>query len=372
MSAVSESDKSFVGRALIVIGLVVLAFLILALLYFSFDVILLVFAAIMIAIFLRGTADLLGRFIKISEGWLVLIASVLVISIFAGAISLLAPSVAEQAGHLREELPKSLEAARLYIMQFGWGRAIMEQLPEPSAIWDNIASSGMLSRVGGIFSSTIGAVGNFLIVVLLSIYLAIEPKFYAQGFARLFPIPKRPRVFEVLANIGLSLQWWLIGKAGSMVFIALLTWLALAILGVPMAMTLGLIAGLLSFIPNFGPIMSAIPAILIAFVESPMMAVYTIGVFVGVQLIESNIVTPIIERETVELPPGLTIVFQLALAVMVGGLGLVLATPLLAVIIVVVEMVYIQDTLGDHESGKSERVTEEEVEASAAKLQEAE
>ena len=93
----------------------------------------------------------------------------------------------------------------------------------------------------------------------------------------------------------------------------------LSIIGVPLALTLGLIAGLLSFIPNFGPIISAVPAILLAFIDSPITAVYVLGLYVGVQLIESNIVTPLIERETVELPPALTIVFQLALAVLVGG-----------------------------------------------------
>lgn len=114
-------------------------------------------------------------------------------------------------------------------------------------------------------------------------------------------------------------------------------------------MTLALLAGLLSFIPNFGPIISAVPALLIAFVDSPITAVYVMILYIGVQLIESNVITPLIERETVELPPGLTVVFQLGLASLVGGLGLVLATPLLAMIVVVVQLVYLQDILGDKE-----------------------
>jgi predicted PurR-regulated permease PerM len=135
-----------------------------------------------------------------------------------------------------------------------------------------------------------------------------------------------------------------------MVFIGVLTWIGLSVLGVPLALTLGLIAGLLSFIPNFGPILSAVPAMLIAFVDSPITALYVGGLFIVVQLIESNIVTPLIEKETVELPPGLTIMFQLALAVLVGGLGLVLATPLLAVVMAIVQMVYIEDVLGDKDT----------------------
>jgi predicted PurR-regulated permease PerM len=145
-----------------------------------------------------------------------------------------------------------------------------------------------------------------------------------------------------------------------MVFIGLLTWLGLYILGVPLSLTLGLLAGLLSFIPNFGPIISALPAILLAFIESPMKAVYVLILFVIVQIIESNIVTPLIERETVELPPALTIIFQLVLAVLIGGLGLVLATPLLAVIMVLIQMVYIEDILGDKNTEVKENQAEKE------------
>jgi predicted PurR-regulated permease PerM len=154
-----------------------------------------------------------------------------------------------------------------------------------------------------------------------------------------------------------------------MIFIGLLTWIGLSILGVPLALTLGLIAGLLSFIPNFGPIISAVPALLLAFIESPTTALYVLILYIGVQLVESNVVTPLIERETVELPPALTIIFQLALAVMVGGLGLILATPLLAVIMVVIQMVYIQDILGDRDSEVDMKVDKKAVETEAGKLE---
>ena len=163
----------------------------------------------------------------------------------------------------------------------------------------------------------------------------------------------------MIGGIGETLRWWLIGKVGSMIFIGILTWIGLSIIGVPLALTLGLIAGLLSFIPNFGPIISALPAILLAFIDSPITAVYVLILYVGVQLVESNLVTPIIERETVELPPALTIIFQLALSVMIGGLGLVLATPLLAVIMVLVQMVYIQDVLGDKDTEANENLEDE-------------
>jgi predicted PurR-regulated permease PerM len=170
-----------------------------------------------------------------------------------------------------------------------------------------------------------------------------------RGITKLFPIEKRPRVREILYQIVDMLGWWLIGKAGSMLVIGILTWIGLWIIGVPLSLTLGLIAGLLSFIPNFGPILSAVPAILLGFIDSPVKALYVLILYIVVQLIESNLITPMIERRTVELPPALTIISQLALGVLIGGLGLVLATPLLAVVMVLVQTVYIQDVLGDRD-----------------------
>ncbi len=344
----NSTEKGFARKVLIAVGLVCLTLLLLLLLYYAFDVLLLVFGAALLAIFLRGLADILSRFVNISEGIAVLVVSALLIAVLAGAVALLAPDVAEQVAHLREQLPISARKASDYISQFGWGRAIIEQLPSFEGIRNNLGTSTLLTGVSGFFTSTIGAVGNFFIVVLLSIYLAAEPRFYTRGFTNLFPLDKRTRVRQILVAISETLRWWLIGKLGSMLFIGILTWIGLMLLGVPLALTLGLIAGLLSFIPNFGPIISALPALLLAFIESPTKALYVLILYIGVQLIESNLVTPLIERETVEIPPALTIVFQLTLAVLVGGLGLVLATPLLAVLLVLVQMVYIEDVLHDH------------------------
>lgn len=347
MSISITSDKTYVEKALIAVGLAFLAYLVYQLFFSVFDVVLLIFAAVLLAVFLRGLADLVNRYTKLSEGMSVLVVTILLLAILGGAIALLAPSVAEQARHLRQELPKSAQQASDFIGKYSWGRTLIDQLPSADEVMQKIDASSILTRVGGYFSSTVGALGNFFITILLAIYLATEPKFYADGFTKLFPLHIRRRVTEILSAIGETLSWWLIGKVASMIFIGVLTWIGLSILGVPLALTLGLIAGLLSFIPNFGPILSAVPAILLAFIESPINAVWVLGLFVLVQVIESNIVTPLIERETVELPPALTIVFQLVLGVLIGGLGLVLATPLLAVLMVLIQMVYIQDVLGD-------------------------
>jgi predicted PurR-regulated permease PerM len=310
-------------------------------------VILLLFGAILLAIFLHGLANIVRRYSRLSEGLSVLLVSALLVAVLALSIWLLAPSVAEQIKHLRDELPQSAQKVSQYLSNYGWGRLILEQLPSNAEMIEMVNNSNFLSRVGNFFSSTVTILTNVALMLLLSIYLASEPKTYIKGFTKLFPQERRKRVREILYEIGETLSWWLIGKGASMLFIGVLTWIGLSIIGVPLALTLGLIAGLLSFVPNFGPILSAVPAILLAFIDSPTSALYVLGLFIFVQIIESNLVTPMIERQTVELPPVLTIVSQLALALLVGAVGLILATPILAVVMVLVQTLYIQDVLGD-------------------------
>jgi predicted PurR-regulated permease PerM len=346
----TSENRIFTQRVLTIVGIVTATVLLIWMMMYVVDVLLLLFAAVLLAIFLRGLSELMRRYTKLSEGLSVLLVSLLLLTLIVIAVWLLEPSVEAQIRVLRNDLPKSVENARQYISQFGWGRSIIAQLPTADEVMAKIDAATVLTRVGGYFSSTVGAVTNFFLVILLAIYLAVEPQTYINGFAKLFPKEKRPRVCEVFNAIGETLQMWLIGKVGSMMFIGVLTWIGLSIIGVPLALTLGLIAGLLSFIPNFGPILSALPAVLLAFINSPVSALYVIGLYVGVQLIESNVVTPIIERETVELPPALTIVSQLALAILIGGLGLVLASPILALIMVLVQTVYIEDVLGDKDT----------------------
>ncbi|MBK8148632.1 MAG: AI-2E family transporter [Acidobacteria bacterium] len=376
MPATGSENAKFVVKVLIAVSIVVFVCLIGLLAYFTIDVILLVFAAILLSIFLRGLADLVNTGGRLSEGLSVFLVSTILLIVLAGAVSLLAPDIVDQYRNLRTELPKSWLKIDEYLNQFGWGRAILEQLPDSTEIKRRISEvdfSNLLSQVGGYFSSTVGAIGNFFIMILLAIYLASEPRLHTDGLTKLFPITVRPRVSEIVGEIGNTLQWWLIGKTVSMIFIGLLTWIGLSILGVPLALTLGLIAGLLSFIPNFGPIFSAVPAILLAFIDSPIKALYVLILFIVVQLIESNLVTPYIERRTVELPPALTVAFQIVLGVTIGGLGLVLATPILAVLMVLVQKAYIEGVLGDPgevvktKKGKSKDVPDEPASASQEK-----
>lgn len=347
MNPSEPSIWQFINRVLIVVGIVILAILLVLAVFYVFDVVLLLFGAVLLAIFLQGLAGIVLRYTNLTEGVAVLLVSFVLVAALAAGVWQLAPDVAEQMRHLRDELPVSAQRLGEQISQYSWGKVLIAQLPSTGQIIDTINTASFLSRVGGFFTTTIGIIGNFFLVVLMAIYLASEPRFYVRGLLRLFPADKRVRALEIVREIVDTLSWWLIGKFASMLFIGITTWIGLYFLGVPLSLTLGLIAGLLAFIPNFGPIISVVPAILLAFIESPVKAVYVLILYIGVQLIESNIVTPYIERRTVELPPVLTVAAQLALGILLGGIGLVVATPLLAVVMVLVQTLYIEEVLGE-------------------------
>lgn len=345
--SMENTNRTFTTRVLIICALATLIVLSVLAAIYIFDVFLLLFGAVLLAIFLHGLANIARRYGRISEGKSVLLAAFVVAAVLVGFVLLLAPSVAEQIQNLRADLPISMRKAGEFLSQYNWGRTLLEQMPSGDELLKKANDSSVLTRVGGYFSTTLNVLTNVALMLLLAIYLASEPKYYIRGFTKLFPVENRKRVRQILEEIGETLQWWLIGKGASMLFIGLLTWLGLYFLGVPLSLTLGLIAGLFSFVPNFGPILSAVPAILLAFVDSPTKALYVLILFVAVQLIESNLVTPMIERRTVELPPVLTICAQLALSILIGAAGLILATPILAVVMVLVQTIYIQDVLGD-------------------------
>lgn len=203
-----------------------------------------------------------------------------------------------------------------------------------------------MSRVTGVVSSTFSALASMVIILFLGIVFAATPGVYVRGVMALFPEHRVPRMREVLDTLGDTLWWWFIGRIIAMTFIGVVTGVGLALLGVPLAFILGLLAALLSFIPNLGPILSALPAIILGLAQGPQMALWVALLYGGVQVVESYVLDPIIDRKTIYLPPAFTITAQLIMALFAGLLGVTFATPLAAVVVVLVTMLYVQDVLG--------------------------
>ena len=207
--------------------------------------------------------------------------------------------------------------------------------------------AGLSRYLFGFVSSTIAVVAGLVLILVLSIYVGADPDTYHDGLMLLFPRPWRKRGGEVLTAISVALRKWLVTQLIAMVVIGIVSTVVLLILGVKAAVPLGVIAGLLEFIPTVGPILSALPAVAMGFVDSPEKALAVVIAYIAIQQMENYLLIPFLMREGVDLPPALTIIAQALMALIFGFLGLLCAVPALAATMVAVKMLYVQDVVGE-------------------------
>lgn len=317
-------------------------------LYLASDVVLLIFAGMLLAIFLNGIADWLKAHTPLSRQACVGVVVLLLVGLFAFGGWWVAPRVSDEFAQLNKRVPESFAEIRDSLRQYSWGRTFLDEIGQQA---DSARSAGttrsILTRMTGVVSSLLGWLTNILIIVFIGLYGANEPGLYRRGFMHLIPKPHRKRADEVLTGVSDTLFWWVIGKLISMTVVGVLTTLGLWLLDVPLAFLLGVISAAFTFIPNVGPILSAIPAVLIGFSVSPRLALYIVGLNLAVQVLESYFITPFVQRRTVSLPPVVIISAQILMGVLFGAIGLALATPLTAAAFVLVQMIYVKDILHD-------------------------
>jgi len=252
-----------------------------------------------------------------------------------GALALAAwlrgPELMQQFGQLQVDLPAA--ARRIYSSLGGsrWGRWILDNTPQ-SGEWSGLLTYAA-SEIGGALSLLLSTAACMLLVIMAGIYLAAEPAFYRQLIKELLPLTIWEKVDACLQGAIHSLRFWVLSRLVSMTAIGLIVAAGLWLLGVPLAGTLGIIATLLTFIPNIGPFASALPAALMAFSISATKGLLCIGLFCLAHFIEGNFITPFSDRQIVKLPPFLTLSVQLILAPLTGALGVAMAAPLLAAIL---------------------------------------
>jgi predicted PurR-regulated permease PerM len=220
---------------------------------------------------------------------------------------------------------------------------------QPQTLRERIITqlTGLTRYLFGFLSSTVAVVAGLVLILVLSIYIGADPDTYHDGLMKLFPRPWRNRAGEVLTAMSVALRKWLVTQLIAMVVIGVVSTVVLLILGVPGAVPLGVIAGLLEFVPTVGPIMSALPAIAMGFVESPEKALAVLIAYIAIQQMENYLLIPYLMREGVDLPPALTIIAQALMALIFGFLGLLCAVPVLAATMVAVKMLYVQDVVGE-------------------------
>jgi predicted PurR-regulated permease PerM len=335
--------KETAQHALVYVGVGVAVALLLLLLWYAIDVLLLLFIAVLLAVLLRAPADWLAQRTGWSEGFTLTLVILLLVALLSAAVFLFGRAVATQSWQLTEQLPEVLDKVRERLREYEWGQRVLAATEEGTPEEDLKFVGRGLRLVG----STFAALGSFVVVLFLAIFLAWQPRAYVGGFVKLFPQRRRQRTRQVLGSIGHMLKRWLVGQVALMTVVGAVTGVGLLLLGVPFALPLALLAGLLEFVPYAGPILSAVPALLVAFSEGPQLALWVGLLYLGVQSLESYILAPLIQHRAVYLPPALILFSQVAMGVTAGPLGVIVATPLAAAALVAVNMLYVEDLLGD-------------------------
>jgi predicted PurR-regulated permease PerM len=307
---------------------------------FASDMFLLVFAGTLLSVLLRGLATPLASRTGLPYGLAVAVVVIGLLSLSAGVGLLLAPSFTSQTHDLREQLPDALGRVRSRIQGIDWLDGLLGGLPSADTIVGRRAD--VWSRIAGFFSTALGLLTDVVVIAFVGLYVAAAPSLYRQGLLALIPAWHRSRADDLLSTIDHTLWWWLIAKLIAMVIVGVLTTAGLWWLGIPAPAALGILAALLTFIPNFGPVLSAAPAVLLALTEGVKDTGFVLLLYTAIQTVESFFITPIIERRTIRLAPALTVSAQLLLGMVAGGLGLLVATPLCATILVLVRELYVK------------------------------
>jgi len=347
--AVKPAQRKLMRRFVLVDGIAVLFLALIAAVVLAIGALLLLFACVLFAVLLYELSAILCR----RFGWnrkvalaAVVLGLLLIIGLGGWAM---APQIAEQSTELVQQIPQSLQRLRQMVESRPLLARIAADLPDAKHLLQSLQQ--FVPNAGLFFGGVLGAIGNVAIILFVGIYFALSPRQYKQGIVKLVPQGKRERAVQVMDDIGDTLARWLIGKSLSMLIVGVATAGGLTLLGVPLGLILGIIAGLLDFIPYIGPIMAGVPAVLIALSISPDLALYTVLLFLGIQTIEGYVLQPLVEARAVEIPPALTIVMQLVFGSLFDFAGIALATPLTAMLMVLVDKLYVEDILGDRPTG---------------------
>lgn len=331
-------ERQFVRRVLIVLALT-------ALFYLAWQLrtlLLMLFGAVVIAAIFRSVAERICKLTRLPIGPSVIVSILLVFAMIGLLVALFGAQVGDQVRTLEQTLPKAWQALEARVGSMGLG----ERLQQIVGGAGQGGGGGSLTGLGRMIMSVGTGLADTLVVIFGGIFLAIQPKFYRTGVIKLVPEGKRPIIAEAMTDSERALRLWLKGQLIAMVVVGVLTGTGLWLLGVPSALTLGLLAGLLEFIPFAGPVIAAIPAVLLALATGPDAALWVVLLYIIVQQFEGVLLQPMVQQYAVDLP-GVILLFSLIGCGMIFGiLGVILAAPLTVVTYVLVKRLYVQQTLG--------------------------
>lgn len=326
------------------------------------EVMLLIFAAVVLANSLNLFARWLSKRLKLPRSWAVVIAVSCLAAFVVIFFQVVVPPFVQQLQEIYVLVPQGVD-------QFNtWLNSLDRVLPAEARRYiptlDSIMQQAMpvINRLLGgsfaFFSSSLGAVVNILLILVLGLMLLINPSAYRRGFLRLFPSFYRRRMDGILVECEKSLGSWIVGAMISMSVIAVLSTIGLSLIGVKAALANGVLAGLLNFIPNLGPAISVVPPMAIALLDSPTKAVLALILYIAIQQFESNLLTPFVMSQQVNLLPAVTLLSQVFFATIFGFWGLLLALPLIVVLQILIRRILVEDIMDRWNLTESKRSVE--------------
>ncbi len=350
---------NFKQRVLFITGLGLLVLGFLYALARAPDIFLLTFVSVLLAVFLHTIAGALPLPYKPALG----ITLLLVVGVLAGFVWLVGPQLGNQLQELSVQLPRSLDGLEAQLGETSWGQRLLAGLPVLSAPTPAQASTpagaeqtggqlsglfvNLLGRLSGLLTDFFSALSHLFFVTFMCIFFAAGAGGYASGVTHLFPPARRKHTRATLHELYRTLQGWLLGQLVAMLTVGTAVGLGLWLLGVPFAFGLGFVAFLLEFIPTIGPWLAGVPAVLVATSQGLDAASWVVALFFAVEMLEGNILLPLVQRWAVELPPVLTLFAIFLLGALFGFVGILVAAPLAAVTLVLVKTLYLRDAYGD-------------------------
>lgn len=314
-----EMQKAAVwfGMALLIVGIIVLA-----------QPLLLIIGGLIFAVFLDGGARLLGRFLPIGRGWRLLLTILLGFGFVGWVFYFAGTTIAAQFEALRAVVTQQFDHVIAWASSIGL-------MPEgqPTTIGSQLL--GSVGRLTSAVGSAIGALTSMILMLVIGIFIAVEPRLYDRAIAWMLPLRHRERFYRIANHLGHTLRRLLFGRLIGMIFEGVFTWVMLSLGQVPMAALLGLITGLLAFIPNIGAITSGVLMVAVGFSAGSHEGLWAIFVYFFVQNVDGYLVVPYIARRTVDLAPAIVLAMQLLMGALFGLLGVLFADTILATLKVV-------------------------------------
>jgi predicted PurR-regulated permease PerM len=351
LSAERVRNRNDLAWAISVGGIGVVGFATLLLFTWSFATTLfLIFAGMLLGVALNALTEMLGRFVRLPHALRLTIVCLVLASLMSGVVFLGGATIAQQATALSDTIKSQLVGVKAFLDRNGIDTSYFDiggpgTSPAPAAPTHSLSGASALASSGGAIVSqtlklllgTLSAVGNFFIVLFLGLTFAAQPSVYRNGLLFMVPARHRPTATVIVDRIGETLERWLIAQILTMFVVFVVTWIGLSIIGVQGSFILGIQAGLLTFIPTVGALIGGLIVVLASLASGWVAAASAFVLFLGIHALESYILTPMLQRQALEIPPATLFAFQILLGVVFGVWGLALALPLMAIAKVMID-----------------------------------